>query len=657
VEVPHAASPLLNGAPPAAAEPAVAERAVGEPAAGGFLRRFAGRRLDAGSRLLVGLIREERRLFLLTVALTGVGAVLEGVGLGLLVPFLDGLLNPAAEAFRTGWGWFDTAVLAADAGVIPRLHRIAALMLASIWLRAVVSVGSVSASSSMQERILDRLRRRAVDRLQGVALSYYTRSRTGDLLNTLTGEVERLRSLFAIARMYLVNGTLGLAYAATLVAISWHLTLLALAFCGLMVLVLNGFLRKLRDSGRSLAESRGRVSAAAAELIGGIRTIVELGAQPYEAARFAEVSEAARRENVRTAMRSALVGPSSQALAATALVVMIVVAVQMLVLPGLMGTAALFAFLVVLIRLLPILQSVNTSRAEWAVFRGALDRVEALLRPDDKPFLRDGDRPLTRFADRIELDCVSFGYDAGQHVLNDVSLTIRRGETVAVVGASGSGKSTLADVVARFHDPTTGAIRLDGVDLRSYRLADLRRLVAVVSQHTFLFNDTVRANITYGLGDVPEERVRAAAEDADALEFIEALPEGFETQLGERGARLSGGQRQRIAIARALLRNPEILILDEATSALDSVAERQVQTSLERLMARRTVLVIAHRLSTVEGADRVVVLEEGAVVEEGPYAELLARRGHLWRYHAIQFQLPTSGAPEPALPEAPPLPL
>jgi subfamily B ATP-binding cassette protein MsbA len=313
-------------------------------------------------------------------------------------------------------------------------------------------------------------------------------------------------------------------------------------------------------------------------------------------------------------------------------------AVKTLVAPGVMTASALLAFLVVLMRMLPLIQGANTSRAEWAVYRGSLDRVADLLRPDDKPFLYSGRRRLEGFTDSIVFDDVSFGYEPGQAVLKNVSLRINRGEIVALVGGSGSGKSTLVDLLARFYDPVEGRITLDGHDLRDYYLPDLRRQIAVVNQHTFLFNDTVRRNIAYGRDGIPEERIREAAREAGALGFIEELPEGFDTLLGERGARLSGGQRQRIAIARALLRDPDVLILDEATSALDSVSERLVQESLERLMVGRTVVIIAHRLSTVEGADRVVVIEEGAVREEGSYRDLLASKGRLWEYHSLQFE-------------------
>jgi subfamily B ATP-binding cassette protein MsbA len=333
-----------------------------------------------------------------------------------------------------------------------------------------------------------------------------------------------------------------------------------------------------------------------------------------------------------------MIGPISNIVSSTALIGIVIVAVKYFVLPGAMSAAMLITFQFALFRLLPIVQSLNGLRGTWAWQRGSLENVADFLADTDKPYLPDGSIPLTSFDDAIELQNVWFAYQPSEMVLKDIDLTIQRGETVAFVGATGAGKSTLADVIARLYDPTRGRILLDGRDLREYTLDSLRNAVAVVSQDTFLFNRTVRYNLAYGLEDVSDEDLRWAAEQANALEFIEALEDGFETQLGDRGTRLSGGQRQRIAIARALLRDPKILILDEATSALDSVTEKLVQQALERLMDNRTVIAIAHRLSTIEHADNVVVLEEGEVVEQGPYDELLARRGQLWEYHSIQYQ-------------------
>jgi ABC-type multidrug transport system fused ATPase/permease subunit len=247
-----------------------------------------------------------------------------------------------------------------------------------------------------------------------------------------------------------------------------------------------------------------------------------------------------------------------------------------------------------------------------------------------------GPSTLERFRDTIDIRNVWFSYEPDTPVLKDINLTVEKGKITAFIGSSGAGKSTLADLIARFYDPDSGDIFIDGTNLRAYSRDSLRARMAIVSQDTFLFNDTVRANIAYGLEDISDDLLREAAEKANAIEFIEEMEDGFDTILGDRGARISGGQRQRIAIARAILRNPDILILDEATSALDSKSERLIQESLEYLMEGRTVITIAHRLSTIENADKVVVLEQGRVVEEGLYHELLDSKGHLWEFHRLQ---------------------
>ena len=233
---------------------------------------------------------------------------------------------------------------------------------------------------------------------------------------------------------------------------------------------------------------------------------------------------------------------------------------------------------------------------------------------------------------------MDFGYDADSLVLHNITLTIEKGKTTALVGASGAGKSTLADLIPRFYDPTAGRILLDGVDLREFKIDSIRRKMAVVSQDTFIFNTTARSNISYGSENATDEEIYEAARLANAMSFIQELPQGFDTILGDRGIRLSGGQRQRIAIARALLRNPEILILDEATSALDSVSEQLIQESIDKISVGRTVIAIAHRLSTIKNADKVIVMEQGRTVEQGSYQDLLSQRGELWKYHQMQNQ-------------------
>jgi subfamily B ATP-binding cassette protein MsbA len=269
---------------------------------------------------------------------------------------------------------------------------------------------------------------------------------------------------------------------------------------------------------------------------------------------------------------------------------------------------------------------------------GAADRVWSLL--DTPPAIADapGARVLPAFHDRIRYEHVTFCYRPGRPVLIDVDFEVRRGEVVALVGASGGGKSTTLDLLARFHDPSSGRVTIDGVDLREATLASVRGQLGVVSQETILFHDSVRANIGYGMDGVPQARVEDAARAAHAHDFVSRMPQGYETVIGDRGVLLSGGERQRLAIARALLRNPPILLLDEATSALDTESERLVQDALERLMRDRTVLVIAHRLSTVQHADRILVFDSGRIAQQGRHAELLAEAGPYRRLHELQFR-------------------
>lgn len=347
---------------------------------------------------------------------------------------------------------------------------------------------------------------------------------------------------------------------------------------------------------------------------------------------------------MKAASRWALVRPVAEGLATTVLISMIILAITVFVANGSLQTASLLTFLFILFRLVPALHEINGNRAQLSGFGGSIANIQEILRSDNKPYLQDGDYSFSELRRSIDFVAVEFGYNPNQSVLKDITLTIERGKMTALVGGSGAGKTTLVDLIPRFYDPTQGQILIDGRDLRSFAIKSLRQKMAIVSQDTFIFNASVRYNIAYGLDGVSDEAVLRAAEQANALDFILEMPDQFETQLGDRGVRLSGGQRQRLAIARALLRDPEILILDEATSALDSVSERLIQESLEQLAAGRTVIAIAHRLSTIVRADKVVVLEQGQIIEQGTYQELLNQRGKLWNYHQMQHQ--TSAAEE-----------
>ena len=593
---------------------------------------------DDGRRLIASHLWREKRLFILTLLLTFLGAAFEGVGLGLLIPFIESLVQPDAEPFRTGIELIDTYVLAVDASTESRLLWVSGLILGSIFLRAGLGYAGSLANVRLKQNIIAKLRREVIDQVQSVSLRFFAKLRTGDVINTLTSEVSRVNSLFSVSHTLLVRTSMALVYGAAIFTLSWPLALSALVLCGILFLIMNRFIGYLREYGRKIPKANAEVTSIATEMIQGIRTVIISGTQEFEADRFRKATDRVRQLSIDLNVKTQLIGPIQQAVSSTALIAIIIVAVQYFVLPGYLSAAMLLTFLFALFRLLPLIQQLNGLRGQWASQRGSLENLAAFLSDEDKPQLPNGSIWLDSFDSAIELEQVWFAYDPGEMILKDINFTIHHSETVAFVGASGAGKSTLADVIARLYDPTKGRVLLDGIDMREYELDSLRDKISVVSQDTFLFNDTVANNLTYGLEDVPAEQMRWAAEQSNALDFIENLENGFDTLLGDRGTRLSGGQRQRIAIARALLRDPKILILDEATSALDSVSEKLVQEALKRLMQDRTVVVIAHRLSTIEHADKVIVIEDGEVVEKGSYDELIARRGQLWEYHRTQYQ-------------------
>jgi ATP-binding cassette, subfamily B, bacterial MsbA len=419
---------------------------------------------------------------------------------------------------------------------------------------------------------------------------------------------------------------------------SWQLTILSTFLFSLLAVGLSNLNARVRESSFGLSVANGNFTSAAVEFINGIRTVHAFGTQDFERDRYNKASNLVLSSATKVIVTWTLVRPIAEAIATTVLVVMILLAFTMFVTQGKLQVSSLLTFFFVLFRLVPFIQDINGTRAFLSSLQGSADTIQNLLRTDDKPYFQNGKIKFNTLKRSIDLVSVDFGYTADNFILHNVTLSIEKGKTTALVGSSGAGKTTLADLIPRFHDATEGYIYLDDIDIKKFDINSLRRKIAVVSQDTFIFNNSVWNNISYGSPEATPEQIKEAANLANALEFILEMPEGFDTQLGDRGVRLSGGQRQRLAIARALLRNPEILILDEATSALDSVSERLIQESLEKLSVGKTVIAIAHRLSTIAKADKVVVLEQGRIIEQGGYQELLELKGKLWKYHQMQHE-------------------
>jgi subfamily B ATP-binding cassette protein MsbA len=400
--------------------------------------------------------------------------------------------------------------------------------------------------------------------------------------------------------------------------------------------MISSFIVRVREASFPVSQAGADFTSSGIELISAMRTIQTSCTENFERYRFYAVSERVKAALFRLNKAVDLIRPLAEAISVTIVISVIILGFDFLVASGSLRPSSLLTFMFVLFRMMPLVEQVNGLRVELGSYGGSIDKIKQILKTEDKVYLKNGNVEFEKLQYSIEFINVSFSYTEQQTILQDINLSIKCGETTALVGTSGAGKTTLADLIPRLYDPTQGMILVDGIDMRNLDIDSLRRKMAIVSQDTFIFNASVRDNITYGLENIEEDRLRLVALQANALEFILEMPEGFETKLGDRGVRLSGGQRQRIAIARAILRNPDILILDEATSALDSVTERLIQESLEELAKGCTVIAIAHRLSTIVSADKIVVLEKGRIMEQGSYQELIDQRGALWKYHQVQ---------------------
>lgn len=590
------------------------------------------------------LILRELRHFPWTIVcalgFTLAAAAFEGLGLGFLLAFLQSLVSPGAEPFQTGIRWFDVWILGINEPDLNRLYRVSALILVTTWMRAGFRYLGYVYMEMLKLRVVDRIKQQIFEQLQAFSLGFFSKTRSGELINTLTTEASRLREVFRVSSFIIAQGSMILVYVLVMIRISWQLSLISVMLFSLLAVWIARFRARVREASFPISKANGRFTSVAQEFINGIRTVHAFSTQDFERQRFYRASEDVVTASTRSALLFTAIRPITEGLATTILVGMIVLGIAVFVANGTLEIASLLTFLFVVFRLVPSAYAISGDLAQISNFAGSIENVKALLQTHDKPYLQNGQVQFSQLQRAIEFVSVDFGYDPDDLVLHNITLTIPRGRTIALVGSSGAGKTTLADLIPRFYDPTQGQILIDGTDLRQFDIHSVRRKMAIVSQDTFIFNTSVRENIAYGsdAAAVTDDAIVEAARLANALEFILEMPEGFETQLGDRGVRLSGGQRQRIAIARALLRNPEILILDEATSALDSVSERLIQESLDKLAVGRTVIAIAHRLSTIMRSDKVVVLEQGRVVEQGTYTELLEQRGRLWNYHQMQHE-------------------
>jgi ATP-binding cassette, subfamily B, bacterial MsbA len=590
------------------------------------------------NRLILREIRYFRKLVVFAIFISLLGGVLEGISVGFIGAFLQGLTNPNEPPIQTGVQWIDLHVLATEGSASDRIYRLSGMLFITIWIKSGLEyLGQVSTKSAALT-LVDRLRKRIFDQLSSLNLSFFTHASPGDLMSTIRGEVNEVQHAFNIMSIVFVQGAKLVAYLIAMMLLSWKLFLTSILVFSLISVGLSSLTGRVREAGFAVPKAFQTYAMSAFSFISGIRTVQASAAQELERQKYYSNAGAIYNAQMNVIRLSSQVQPIIHGLGVTLLTGLVIFSYNFLITSGELKAAQLLTFLFVLNRTTPIISTLNNARATFVSSQGALNSVSDLLSREGKSYFKDGSILFKTLKQSIDFNEVSFSYSPGEPVLQDISVSIKRGETTAFVGSSGAGKTTLVDLLPRFYDCTQGKILVDGIDVQDLDIGSFRRKMAIVSQDTFMFDETVADNITYGADSVSKEEMRQAAQMANALDFILDLPEGFDTRVGNRGLRLSGGQRQRIAIARALLRNPEILILDEATSALDSVTEKLIQDSLEKLSKGRTVIAIAHRLSTIANADKIVVLEQGRIVEQGKYNELINQRGGLWKYHQMQFK-------------------
>ena len=592
-----------------------------------------------------------KKYLVLSIVFNILSAVLNIFSFAALIPILQILFQTSDAETATSlmaWDWTDVQTVLMNNmnyyvnGLIAEWGQTTTLLLIGVFLAVTTALKTgvyyLAAVSILPIRtgVVRDMRNQLYRKITSLPMGFFSEERKGDIIARMSGDVDEVEhSIMASLEMMFKNPILIISYFAALLFISWQLTLFTLTIVPIMGWFMGWVGRKLKQDSIKAQALWSDTMSQVEETLGGLRIIKAFIAEEKMNDRFNTVNSAYRTNLMRVLSRQVLAHPMSEFLG-TIMIVIVLWFGGVLVLNNHSLSGPIFIYYMVM--LYSIINPLKDfSKAGYSIPKGlaSMERIDKILMAENTIKEIPNPKHISNFEHQIEFKNVSFAYGE-QYVLKDINLVIPKGKTIALVGQSGSGKSTLVDLIPRYYDVQEGEVLIDGINVKDLGIHDLRQLIGNVNQEAILFNDSFRNNISFGVDNATQDQIEEAARIANAYDFIMASEQGFDTNIGDRGGRLSGGQRQRVSIARAILKNPPILILDEATSALDTESERLVQDALERLMKTRTTVAIAHRLSTIKNADEICVLHEGCIVERGTHEELLNIDGYYRKLHEMQ---------------------